>query len=954
MATRHTGLTASSFTDFGTLLRVLRHRARLTQRQLGIAVGYSEAQISRLEQHRRLPDPTVVAALFLPALRLGAEPELAARLHELAIAAHRGGAGGAGPGPPAPPDAAPDRDAASPDADDLAAIPAPPSHQVERAGALAGLRDLVASERRVTMCGLPGVGKTSLAAALARERAASGPVCWLTLTAGITTPAEAVIRLLARFLVRHGHDEAAPVCEQGQVERPLPRDEQVYLITKALSRSGALICLDNAHLLRAEPQTATVIEHLAGSSPVSFLAASREDLPLAGFTAFRLGGLAQGEARSLIGALAGPLLAPPLADALIGRTGGSPMLIRLALGQLRPGGPDPGALIDRLEAEPGVAAYLLQATLGGLTEPSRRLLSLLAVFRHPVDLLDERLIDASEALDGHYDVLAGLDELRRKQLVDHPARAGLHPLVRDYCYARLVGAAAGRRRLHRLAAGYCERALGSPLEAAWHFSRAGDAADAADLLATRAADITAGGGSGRGADLAAGLLAAGGLPGDTERQLLIARGDLLTHTERAGEAEDAYRAALTRPAPPAVRAEVAWRLAQSLLQRGQVPEALGLCRDTAAGLTGDTEVLRAQLGAVRSRAHLMLSEFAEAVAVAGQTCDAADRIAGVAPAVAEAVRARAYWVLGVTARLRGQPDEAAGWLRRAVTAARAAGLREVAGRALFNLGAIAHELGDGAQAERFYTDALAQARPIGDGYGTARVLHALGMLRHQADAVDEAAALYEEAHALKLRMGDALGAATTEHSLALLRLSQGRTEAARAMLAGIVDATETLGERRAQAHYLDSLAMVDLVDGDPKGAQRRLAEAARIAAGIDTPSLTASVAVHRALALLAAGDLAAAAREASACADQVANSGARAHASVAIEHAALTACLALATGDRKNAAAAAAEMARRATQAADTRYTHAAARITAAITAPPPPPATLPRLIWLATPPNPE
>jgi DNA-binding XRE family transcriptional regulator len=75
------------FTDFGTLLRVLRHRARLTQRQLGIAVGYSEAQISRLEQGRRRPDPAVVAALFLPALRLGPEPELAARLHELALSA---------------------------------------------------------------------------------------------------------------------------------------------------------------------------------------------------------------------------------------------------------------------------------------------------------------------------------------------------------------------------------------------------------------------------------------------------------------------------------------------------------------------------------------------------------------------------------------------------------------------------------------------------------------------------------------------------------------------------------------------------------------------------------------------------------------------------------------------------------------------------------------------------
>ena len=104
-----------------------------------------------------------MAALFLPALRLGAEPELAARLHELASWPARDGADGAAR-TPAPPDAAPGQDAAT-------RTPTtwprsrPPSHQVERAGALAGLRDLVASERRVTMCGLPGVGKTSLAAA---------------------------------------------------------------------------------------------------------------------------------------------------------------------------------------------------------------------------------------------------------------------------------------------------------------------------------------------------------------------------------------------------------------------------------------------------------------------------------------------------------------------------------------------------------------------------------------------------------------------------------------------------------------------------------------------------------------------------------------------------------------------------------------------------------------------
>jgi transcriptional regulator with XRE-family HTH domain len=110
MVTRRAALSAFSFTDFGTLLRVLRRRARLTQRQLGLAVGYSEAQISRLEQHKRLPDPAVVAALFLPALRLGAEPELAARLHELAVLAR-----GNRPGRPTePPDPWPEHPAAAP------------------------------------------------------------------------------------------------------------------------------------------------------------------------------------------------------------------------------------------------------------------------------------------------------------------------------------------------------------------------------------------------------------------------------------------------------------------------------------------------------------------------------------------------------------------------------------------------------------------------------------------------------------------------------------------------------------------------------------------------------------------------------------------------------------------------------------------------------------------------
>jgi len=73
-----------SFNTFGDLLKYLRRRARLTQLELSITVGYSEAQISRLEKNLRLPDITALKALFIPALHLEGEPQLAARFLELA------------------------------------------------------------------------------------------------------------------------------------------------------------------------------------------------------------------------------------------------------------------------------------------------------------------------------------------------------------------------------------------------------------------------------------------------------------------------------------------------------------------------------------------------------------------------------------------------------------------------------------------------------------------------------------------------------------------------------------------------------------------------------------------------------------------------------------------------------------------------------------------------------
>ncbi|MFZ5818815.1 MAG: AAA family ATPase [Chloroflexota bacterium] len=84
------------FTTFGDLLKYLRRRAGLTQRELSIAVGYSDAQISRLEQNERLPDLATLTARFIPALYTEDQPEVAARLLELAAAVRREDAPAAG------------------------------------------------------------------------------------------------------------------------------------------------------------------------------------------------------------------------------------------------------------------------------------------------------------------------------------------------------------------------------------------------------------------------------------------------------------------------------------------------------------------------------------------------------------------------------------------------------------------------------------------------------------------------------------------------------------------------------------------------------------------------------------------------------------------------------------------------------------------------------------------
>ena len=248
-----TAVTPDQFSTFGDLVKHLRRQAHLTQMELAIAVGYSDAQISRIEKNQRTPDAATITALFVPALGLENDSKWVTRLLELAKGK-------------------PQSDS---DNSQTNGTPHNLPHQltsfIGREKEITEVADLLKTHHLVTLTGPGGTGKTRLSLQVVSDLLAIYPDgVWLVEFASISEPALVAFEVANWVGLKESGKSASSVTE--------------VLVEYFRSRKALLIFDNCEHLI--EP-----IAHLADLLTQScrdmvILATSRETLGVKGEIAY--------------------------------------------------------------------------------------------------------------------------------------------------------------------------------------------------------------------------------------------------------------------------------------------------------------------------------------------------------------------------------------------------------------------------------------------------------------------------------------------------------------------------------------------------------------------------------------------------------------------------------------------------------------------------------------------
>jgi ATP/maltotriose-dependent transcriptional regulator MalT len=354
---------------------------------------------------------------------------------------------------------------------------------VGREADLGRFTEKLAATHSAFVIGMPGVGKSALAAELASQVTDPDRVFWYSFSEskGIS----ALEWELAGFLARHGQEEPWRIVNhalQSGGQLPKPEVMSRYL-TQMVRSHGYLLCFDDFQCVD-DPDLKEFAQSLYTATlarELSLIITSWHTPDFVTVPEFELlGGLSRNDAAALL-ANRDLVLPTELADNLYAYTEGNALFLTLASKALQQT-TDPARLIAGLSKTSDIKRYVMKQVHETLSLEERDVMCAVAVLLGYSGTRDaiESILDIS----GRQEILS---ELSNSNLIvesegETDTEYGQHRIVQAFYYDLL-----GRRKrqmLHQRAGEYYETVEPDPLKAALHFVRADGYTRAAKLATT--------------------------------------------------------------------------------------------------------------------------------------------------------------------------------------------------------------------------------------------------------------------------------------------------------------------------------------------------------------------------------------------------------------------------------------------------------------------------------------
>lgn len=342
---------------------------------------------------------------------------------------------------------------------------------------------ILAGRHFAVITGMPGVGKSLLAAKLAQSMVSSpGKLFWHRFHEGEGT--EVIIWRLAALLARNGQTELWKLLNQpngiGDPSRPI--ETLFNHVFRLVQNQGYVICLDDFQHVDADPLVGKLIEQLAKvvhAGEVKLIITSRRMPDFVTTVSFRpLAGLDRRDVAALFAARGVQSTAEQL-DSIYDQTAGNAELINLTIDVLQHTA-SPDRIIARLVATEDVENYLFREVDKQLTVEERTVMGAFAI------LLGQAGTRAAieSVLGGENNPSRSLLSLRNRYLLDEKKGEtgrlySQHAMVQSFYYELL--SQRERQRMHIRAAAFYETEEPDLLRAAQHYFRAGEYEHSAQL-----------------------------------------------------------------------------------------------------------------------------------------------------------------------------------------------------------------------------------------------------------------------------------------------------------------------------------------------------------------------------------------------------------------------------------------------------------------------------------------